>query len=66
MVHDLVEVLNELETDNAVVGRLGVGEKVGAVGRGAGVDGVDEFGVEDGVDTGREMLVACFQNAKRW
>lgn len=53
MVHDLVEVLDELEADDAVVGGLGVGKEVGAVSRGAGVDGIDEFGVEDGVDAGR-------------
>lgn len=56
VVHDLIKMLNELEADDTVVGGLGVGEEVRAVGRGAGVDGVNEFGVEDGVDT---VTVSC-------
>lgn len=51
VVHDLEEVLDELQPDDTVVGGTGVGEKVGPVCGGLGVNGVDELGVKDGVDT---------------
>jgi hypothetical protein len=50
VVHDLVEVLDQLEADNAVVGGTRIGEEVRAVGWWFGVDGVDKFGIKDGID----------------
>ena len=51
VVHDLEEVLDELQPDDTVVGGTGVGEKVGPVCGGLGVNGIDELRVEDGVNT---------------
>jgi hypothetical protein len=52
VVHLLVQVLDQLEADHAVVGRAGVIEELVSVLGRSGEDLVDVLGVEDLVDTG--------------
>lgn len=52
-------MLDQLETDDAVVCGPGIGQEGCAVGRGFRVDRVDELGVKDGVDTVDNQLVWC-------
>ncbi|KAL2264495.1 hypothetical protein VTJ83DRAFT_7005 [Remersonia thermophila] len=52
VIHDLKEVLDELKADDTVVGRLGISDQVGSIGRRLGIEVVDKLRVEDAVDAG--------------
>jgi len=65
VVHLLVQVLNQLQTDHAVVGGARILQETGAVARWLGVNGVNEGGVEDGVDAGF-LLDAANGNSVAW
>jgi len=47
VVHLVVQLLNQLEADDTVVGGFGVVEEVLAVSRALGIELIDELGVED-------------------
>jgi len=59
VVHLVVQLLNQLEADDTVVGGFGVVEEVLAVSRALGIELIDELGVEDLVNERR--IVAGFE-----
>jgi hypothetical protein len=50
VVHDLKQMLDQFQPHDAVVGSPRISEEVGTVSGGLGINCVDEFRVEDGVD----------------
>lgn len=51
LVHDFVKVLDEFESDDSVVGGASLCYEISAICGGTRVEVVDEFWVENGVDT---------------
>jgi len=49
IVHDFIQVLDEFEPDDAVIGGASVGDEVLAVSSGLRVQRIDEVRVEDGI-----------------
>ncbi len=64
VVHPLVELLDELESNDAVVGAARLGEQVAAVLRGLGIQRIDVPRVEDGVDA-VPWSASCYEKWRR-